>query len=210
MSSNGKIDKFEEHCSNRANIYKLFADCFRYPEPQLDQSFRSLSEELLIYDPSLKSVTEKLVACLKTYNSELNELQVEYSRLFIGPFHLYAAPYSSIYLDKQVLVMGESTQQAIDFYVKAGLDPSDENKEPPDHISTELEFMYFLLFQKVVKKEDDSFKMSISFLEKHLCHWVPLFTKRIMESSENIVYLELSKLLDAFIQKEIELYVRGN
>ena len=80
----------------------------------------------------------------------------------------------------------------------------------PRKLSLNLKHVYVsnllkTYIQKVVRKGDHSLKMSISFLEEHLCHWVPLFTKRIMENTDNAIYLELSKLLDAFINKEIEL-----
>ncbi len=201
MNSNNTLNKFDQQCSNRANIYRILADCFRYPEPELKGVLGPLSGVLVSYDKTLEANAVILMEYLEPKN-RMESLQVEYSKLFIGPYHLDAPPYGSVYMDKQALVMGEFTQQAIEFYVQAGLDPSDENKEPPDHISTELEFMYFLLFQKVMKKNDHFYILGNSFLEKHLSLWVYPFTQRIAESTDNIFYLKLSKLLDDFIRIE--------
>lgn len=202
MNSSCDIDSFDKQCSNRANIYRLLADCFRYPELSLEPTLQSLPSELSSYHRTLRDGAESLAEHFKFSDSEIKNLQIEYSRLFIGPYHLEAPPYSSVYLDKQALVMGDATQQAIEFYIQAGLNPADENKEPPDHISTELEFMYYLLFQKVMRQDYQFFKLSNSFLEKHLYCWVPLFAHRIIKCTKNAFYLELARLLDAFIQKE--------
>lgn len=203
MNSDNTINKFDQQCSNRANIYRILADCFRYPEPVLKEVLGPLSGVLASYDKTLETNAVNLIEYLNSDN-KMESLQIEYSRLFIGPYHLDAPPYGSIYMDKQALVMGEFTQQAIEFYVQAGLDPSDENKEPPDHISTELEFMYFLLFQKVIKKNERFYNLGNSFLDQHLSLWVRPFTQRIEESTDNVFYLKLSKLLDDFIRIEIQ------
>ena len=130
---------------------------------------------------------------------DIQEMEVEYSRLFIGPYHVIAPPYSSVYLDEQPRVMGESTQVAINFYVKAGLNPNKENKEPPDHISTELEFMYYLLFQFLETGEEQYNQLKDNFMDEHLIHWVPVFVKTVQENAKIPFYQKLSEVLGSFI-----------
>lgn len=194
--------------ANRANIYKLFAECFKYPGSQLAEILPALKTELTSYDEAMGVNCERLVESYRQRTS-LQELQIEYSKLFVGPYQLDAPPYSSVYLDKEDLVMGESTQEAIHYYVEAGLNPSSENHEPPDHISIELEFMYFLLFQNVVEKDDHFFELSHQFMNRHLALWVYAFTKRIIESTKNAFYLELATLLDCFFSKEKQLFLQS-
>lgn len=205
MNSKNTVNQADSQYAIRANIYSILAECFRYPEQALTGVLNPLGGLLSSYDKTLKYKEEELIEWLKN-KDKLENLQVEYSRLFIGPYHLEAPPYGSIYMDKQALVMGEFTQQAIEFYVKAGLDPSDENKEPPDHISTELEFMYYLLFQKVMKKKKRINKLENSFLKEHLNLWIHPFTQKIADNTTNIFYLKLSKLLDDFIRIEIQKF----
>ena len=204
MNSKLQTNQLNDQIVNRANIYKLLADCFKYPEDSLEDTLKLLKSATVNYDDVMRTSAEKLVDNFKL-NTFLKELQIEYSRLFVGPFQLDAPPYSSVYLDKQGLVMGESTQQAIEFYVKAGLDPALEIHEPPDHIRVELEFMYFLLFRKVMDKNNQFLDISYEFMEKHLTHWVFTFTNKIKDCTESKFYIRLAELLDSFLSKEKEL-----
>ncbi len=183
----------------RANAYKLLSDMFKYPEESFTENSNLIVNVFNELGLELGSIARQLVERRPQGDMEfLDGLQVEYSRLFVGPYQLAAAPYSSVYLDNQKLVMGESTQQVIDFYLAAGLDPSDENKEPPDHISTELEFMYYLLFNSVVKQDEKLLKLSSDFFTKHLNVWVPLFVDKLLEATDHEFYENLGKLLNHF------------
>jgi putative dimethyl sulfoxide reductase chaperone len=201
-SSDTKIDEGTE-IVHRANIYKLLADCFRYPQGALDETLDGIKSEIMYYEGSLIPSVEKLIKNYDGYT--LQEIQVEFSKLFIGPYQLEAPPYSSVYLDNEGLVMGEATQHAIRFYVEAGLDPSKENHDAPDHISIELEFMYFLLFQGIVNENEKFIEQSKQFINEHLALWVFSFIKKIVASTENSFYLELAKLLEKFISIERSL-----
>ncbi|MCH7611735.1 MAG: molecular chaperone TorD family protein [Candidatus Marinimicrobia bacterium] len=209
MNSKLQTNQLNDQLVNRANIYKLLADCFKYPEDSLESTLKLLKSATVNYDDVMGTSAEKLVDNFKL-NTFLKELQIEYSRLFVGPFQLDAPPYSSVYLDKQGLVMGESTQQAIEFYVKAGLDPALEIHEPPDHIRVELEFMYYLLFQKVMDGNNRFLDISYKFMETHLIHWVFTFTNKIKDCTESKFYIRLAELLDSFLSKEKELFLKYN
>jgi len=59
---------------------------------------------------SLKPELIPIVTEMKTLSdskSKLEDLMVDYAKLFIGPFDLLAPPYGSIYLDGQWLLMKE-------------------------------------------------------------------------------------------------------
>lgn len=66
--------------------------------------------------------------------------------------------------------------------------------------------MYYLLFQKVMKKNERFYNLGNLFLKKHLSLWVHPFTQRIAECTDNIFYLKLSKLLDDFVRIEKQLF----
>ncbi len=103
------------------------------------------------------------------------ELAVEYARLFVGPFELQAPPYGSVYLDEGRRIMGDSTIAVRKMYRDSELNISNDFKEPPDHISAELEFMYYLSFKELeaLESHDDDqanffLKNQVEFLEKFL------------------------------------------
>ncbi len=187
----------------RANTYKVFSDMFKYPDESLVQNRDIFKKTLFWID---KDVSNQLVSLMKVDGSFFEELLVEYSKLFVGPNHIEAAPYSSVYLDNQALVFGKSTQEAINFYIESGLDPSKENKEPPDHIATELEFMYFLIFNGIINSDKNKIKQSKEFFRKHLGAWAGQFADKIINNSENKYYKNLAKLFSIFIKKEKEHY----
>jgi putative dimethyl sulfoxide reductase chaperone len=190
--------------AHRANLYRITADCFKYPDFSLKEALRMLPQETERYHPSLKKQGEDLLQAFPEDSEGMRPLEVEYARLFVGPFQVVAPPYSSVYSGNEPRMMGESTQTAIDFYLQAGLDPSETNKEPPDHISTELEFLYYLVF-KFVESQDRRFtQLADSFLDHHVRHWVPSFIQRLKQGTQVTFYQKLSDLLNDFMTLELK------
>lgn len=188
----------------RANAYKLLAELFKYPDKRFNEIREKFNETFSELDPELGNIAKRLTECISPEELNMQESQVEYARLFIGPQHLEAPPYGSVYLDELGLVMGESTRDVIEYYLKAGLDPSDENKEPPDHISTELEFMYFLLYNAAAKDDMTMSKLGDSFVTNHLSRWIPSFADKIIAATDHRLYSELGLLLKKFIDLEVK------
>ena len=53
-------------------------------------------------------------------------------------------------------------------YLDTKLNLSNDFKEPPDHISIELEFMYYLAFKEIEALESNNEDLSRSYLKKQL------------------------------------------
>jgi len=71
----------------------------------------------------------------------INELAVEYARLFIGPGH-HIAPYATLYFgDMGASLWGPVTSWVKGFIEEAGFDYKPDFHDLPDHVSVELEFM---------------------------------------------------------------------
>lgn len=196
MSANFKLKEI----AIRANLYKIFAECFKYPEKDFEDLLDVLIQEIVFYQNTSIGKINNNLECLKKW--DLKELQKEYSKLFIGPYKVEAPLYSSVYLDEQGLVMGNSTQEAIKFYVEADLNPNSKNLQLPDSLSTELEFMYFLLFNFTIKKEEKFLILSNSFFSEHLSQWIFLFLERIVKSTQSDFYFGLAEILKEFIDNE--------
>ena len=115
---------------------------------------------------------------------------------------MIAAPYGSVYLDENRRTMGDSTARVIQYYIDAGLNPSDDNKEPPDHISTELEFMYYLAFRYLETGDSQFLEKKRQFLLTQMHLWVPKFTRDIVKSQLHPFYHSLASLTNDFIDWE--------
>lgn len=144
--------------------------------------------------------------------ADLEPLKVDFAKLFVGPFKLLAAPYGSVYLEGERKMMGDSTLDARSRYREAGLDTAKNFKDAPDHISAELEFMYYLIFKELEAFADSDTETAMgfiqkqkSFLEDHLLAWVPEFAGQIIENAQNPFYPNLAKATESFLQENYQV-----
>ena len=77
----------------------------------------------------------------------LEELLVDYTRLFLGPVDTRAKPYGSVWLDDDAPLMGDSTMAVLQHYEDGGFEVDEGFRDLPDHVAVELEFLYVLLFR---------------------------------------------------------------
>ena len=135
---------------------------------------------------------------------------LDYTRLFLGPSHILAKPYGSIWLEDEKTVMGDSTLAALALYNEGGFDIDEEFLELPDHIAVELEFLYLLIFREnEARMQGNSDRLNSvtdlkrRFLSQHLGRWVGPFTTAVMDSAESDFYRQLAKLTKAFVNLEL-------
>ncbi len=187
---------------SRANIYKLLSLCYQPPYEDLDNIVSSLREEIDKL-PAIKykigTLAEELASCI----SDLEHTKVDHAKLFIGPFDLLAPPYGSIYLEGKRKVMGDTTMEVMIKYQEAGLKLDDEFKEPPDHITIELEFMYYLIFKELQGQETNEYQTE--FLINYLEPWVGEFCHRIIQNAGNDFYKLLAKITASFIKADMKV-----
>ncbi|MBC2722950.1 molecular chaperone [Desulfosporosinus sp.] len=184
---------YTQDLTQTANVYKLISLLYGPPTDGLEEIL-TLSEQTLV---NLKPELIPIVNEMKTLSdskSKLEDLTVDYAKLFIGPFDLLAPPYGSVYLEGQRRVMGDSTVKVLQFYRQAGLNLSDEFKEPPDHIVTELEFMYYLIAKHIETGDKQWLVMKEEFFNNFLSPWIKDFSIRILENARTVFYKNLAQL----------------
>jgi TorA maturation chaperone TorD len=192
--------------SARMNAFRLLSDCYFIPEPKLSEKLENLESSLAeLCDAAVESI-QKMVKQFKD-RANLEQIRVDFAKLFVGPYKLLAAPYGSVYLDGNRKMMGDSTLDVRNRYRKAGLDTAKNFKDAPDHISAELEFMYYLIFKEIEAFADSDTQTAMSFiqqqksfLEDHLMAWVPEFAQNIIENAENPFYPNLANVTQAFLK----------
>jgi len=132
----------------------------------------------------------------------LEELAIEYSRLFIGPESPPAVPFASYYLSKSRLLMTDETIDVRRRYLEAGMAVKDLYSTPDDHIGIELEFIFYLT-QKILEDFEDNkrseasrfFELRQDFINNHMRHWVHYFADRIIEHSREDFYIGAAFIL---------------
>lgn len=212
-----------EHTIARMVIYKQIAHFFSYPDMDLINFFESseVEEHIRCYRHLGIEPDEnigRIVSWIHERPNEqtaLEELQVEYTRLFVNAYPgIPAPPYGSIYLEEDGLVWGDTTVDALKIYTEAGLKIADDFHDIPDHIAAALEFVWYLLREELKAKEEEDHERGLKissiqsrFLTKHLLKWAPSFLDRVIESTRSLFYREVSVLAGKFIEME-EKYVR--
>jgi TorA maturation chaperone TorD len=191
----------------RGDCYRFLSACFCQPQKNVFQEEKVLQNltkslhrscpEAAVFSASME---ESILKC------EDEELLVEYSRLFIGPFGVIAPPYGSVYLDGERKVMGESTMEVSRMYRNEGLSGSVDSRELPDHVAVELEFMSYLVFKEIEALETSDLRAADEAVEKQerfsgefLRRWIPPFCERIKENTENGFYAALAQCASTFI-----------
>jgi TorA maturation chaperone TorD len=195
---------------HRSSIYGLLAAIYR----------QEVSSDLLqqIKGPQFLRVLSNLGIELnngffkKPEKELLEDLAVEYARLFLGPGK-HISPHESVHHKKDNvqggLLWGESTVEVKKFIESAGLKYTDEYKGLPDHISVELEFM-----QQVLQREEQAWEAEDKemahlclenekkFIEEHLVRWVPIFCEKVITEADLPFYREMARLTQTFIEFE--------
>lgn len=144
---------------------------------------------------------------LETY---VEELAIEFTRLFIGPRHAPAIPYASFYMSERSQFMSEITIDVRRIYLDAGMAVRELNRIPDDHIAIELEFMAWLAdyidhaLQQANQTEETRLRQILNtFIHKHVLTWMPVFAASIIQNSVEIFYKGAAQAL-AGILNEIQ------
>lgn len=203
---NVDIQEFAFLERSRSDIFRLLAVCFYQPQRDVVQEelLSNLAALLKELCPGAADYAEEMIKLLSVYSYE--ELLVDYSRLFVGPGELLAAPYGSVYLEKDRRVMGDSTMAVMAFYSSQGLVLDSEFKDLPDHIAVELEFMHYLIFKEIEALDASDITTAAAildsqdtFMNKFLRPWVDKFSGRTAEGAETGFYRALAGCLSSFI-----------
>ena len=193
----------------RENLCRLLAACYYEPGPEFveEKVFDSMLDAATRIHPQLAVYAKQLG---EHYTAEGAEaLLLDYTRLFLGPNHIAAKPYGSIWLEGQNSVMGDSTMAVQALYAQGGFDMSDDFREVPDHIAVELEFLYLLIYRENEAQRNgqadalrENAELRKRFLEHHLGRWVVLFAAAVKAGAQSSYYRQLAELTERFVNME--------
>jgi TorA maturation chaperone TorD len=194
----------------KEDFSRLLAACYYQPEAQLAEEdvFGSLARAAGHIDPDLLAGVRRLAAGFAA--ETLQELLLDYTRLFLGPIDILAKPYGSVWLEGEKVIMGDSTMAVLDLYREGGFELDENFREVPDHIAAELEFLYLLNFQACeARRTGDgegwtkAANLKARFLRNYLGSWVGPFTEAIKAAAATDFYQALAELTEQFVQTEM-------
>ncbi len=176
----------------------LYRPCEDLLSPSYLQTLKDLSSRL---DLAIAEPLKELKDLYASQTMNLTNLEVEYSRLFIGPFSVPVPPYESCFREKG-RVMGDTTVAVEKFYRRSGFAVDDIFKEPPDHIALEIHFISELCAlektfaeQKKLSFRDLARQQQQEFLEKHLLAWAESYKEAVVKVARLPFYPAVSNIM---------------
>jgi DMSO reductase family type II enzyme chaperone len=198
-----------ERAEARAAIYYYLSTLFVYPDTA---AWRALEE----FSPA---VLEKALAILGWSEGECRRAQAvirttgreQFEAEYLASFGHTAAgetqPYEAGYGAKHVFQETQCLADVAGFYSAFGLTPSELERERPDHIAVELEFMHVLALKEVYASAegwDDKAALcrdaERDFLRDHLGRWAPAFLKRLGARDRGSAFAAIGAATAAFVE----------
>ena len=202
-------DTDQDKATAREDLCRFLAACYYEPtvefaEERLFDSMLAAAERL---DPELAAHTRRLGEAFAA--AGLQELLVDYSRLFLGPVQALARPYASVWLTGENVVMQDSTMELLQLYEQGGFAIDENFQELPDHVAVELEFLYLLthqLYQAQAGGDTEALQalqvLRTAFLDGHLGRWLGSFILAMHDHAQTDFYRELAELTELFVRLE--------
>jgi TorA maturation chaperone TorD len=209
--SNSEVQEKAEEARTRSNIYGFLSTMFR----------EEITAERLrqIKGPVIKEALSEMglqydIFSQKGQDELLEDLAVEYARLFLGP-DKHISPHESVHHQRDDgdwgTHWGGSTVDVKKFIETTGLEYKQEYSGMPDHISVELDFMKEAAGREARAIEEKDWegalycqKMEKKFIYDHLIKWIPAFCDKIISQAEISFYGDLADITKNFITLEFE------
>jgi putative dimethyl sulfoxide reductase chaperone len=128
-------------------------------------------------------------------------IREDYTRLFVGPGRLSAAPWESVYTNKDRAVFQMETVSVKNWYRRFDLALASEYNEPADHIGLEFGFLAHLAHLTIAASEirdgADVKRLIVAqrdFLAQHILKWVPRWADDVVEYARTDFYRGLALL----------------
>lgn len=194
----------------REDLCRFVAACYYEPAAEFaeERLFESMAGAAALVDAELAAGARRLGDAFAA--EDLQELLIDYTRLFLGPVAAPARPYGSVWLGPDQELMQASTLALVDLYREAGFDVADDFRELPDHVAAELEFLYLLLFREHRAQRDgdapragEVADLKRRFLDAHLGRWVGAFAAATAGHAQCAFYRELAALTERFVMLEV-------
>lgn len=210
----GTLDTGEQRlAAARSRAYRVFCAAFTYPDDWFRQVIRdgdlaeALREALGAVDPVLAGAGDWPALADGGHD---DDLAVEYTRLFdVGMSGPPCPLHGGLYGGVRMTVM----EEAVRFYNHFGLQIDESERELPDHLQTELEFLHYLSFREAEALleggDPGAFRRGQrDFLARHPGRWVPLLRRRLVEQAPPPYFTELVTLLDRFLAHDRQHLLR--
>ena len=152
-----------------------------------------------LLDRSFAEIIDALNAIIEQYDDDgslFQYLEEAYIRLFVNARDGISAPlYQSCYEAENAPLMGSSAIMMKERFESAGLSMAGKINEPPDHLSVQIEYLYFLLKKGFREGDEAMIAEASSFASETMLPWVAEFRKKLDAETEHPFYSYMASAL---------------
>ena len=138
-----------------------------------------------VEEPDARAALAAMVRGLAA-GADNEELVWEYRRLFVGPGHLPAPPWGSVYTDRECVVFGEATLALRAWMRRVGVVRATDERTPEDHIGLMLALLSYLAEERP--------DLTDEYLRDHLLTWAPHYLEALEVAADHPFYQGLAAL----------------
>lgn len=198
-----------EQDAARADLARYVAACYYEPGPGFaeERLFESMATVAARVAPELAAIAGRLGPAFAA--QPIEELRVDYTRLFLGPAGARAQPYAAVWLSGENLLLQGSTLDVRAMYEAGGFDIADDFRDLPDHVAVELESLYLLIHRENEARwsgrRDEQAALEAlmrRFLDDHLGRWLGPFILAKHDGAQTVFYEALAELTEALVRRE--------
>ncbi|MDX1619761.1 MAG: molecular chaperone TorD family protein [Nitriliruptorales bacterium] len=196
----------------RSSLYAFLGQGLAYPAPERRTLLvERMAPVLAGLEPEDLAVGEAITGCLRALEEADAVSLVRAHQLQFTIIESRDCPtYETAYRGEDVFRQAHIMADVAGCYVAHGLRVGGEERERPDHITVELEFMSFLTAQEAYAVEnlgraevESARRTQRLFLREHLGTWGPGFGRRVQMTAESNFYGGLGKLLAVWLEAEM-------
>ena len=210
LQHTGEAATVSERAAQRSMLWGAIAEALSYPDQELLLAIRegtvAATLQRLLEKSELGLLEDIEWVALTDGGIVDDDLATEYTRLFDTGANKSACPlYGGMHISPQMKAM----EEVVRFYSHFGLTITGDERETPDHIITELEFLHFLAYgesEKAYLKEETSNyeRAQRDFNARHLGRWIPRARDRLSTANPLRYYSELFRLLDECLKADLD------
>jgi TorA maturation chaperone TorD len=178
---------------DREFVERLLADEVTVPDQRVNDAL----------DDGFETLTQFVEANRgRDVDDVVEELEVEYTSVFVGP-RPPVLPHESYYRD-DTDYLGQGLADVEASYAAAGWNPPEDYAEENDFVAVELAFLRWVIGRQATGAEE-AFGYERVFLDEHLTTWVDDFVADLLEETDNELFRAAALVLQGLVEFEDEL-----